>query len=338
MSTSKLLLPAAVAAFFIVSCSSDHAPEENTNRMMDSTMAYFGEESQSDGTSYAAVTSNGPQQTESLKFTSGDSISKVLNTSAAALNILDSTHLFIRTADVKCKVDEVANSTYRVEQVVNGLGGYVSNTQMASTQTWQYSTQVSDDSMKQITKYVVSNTVTIRVPAKHLDSLLKALVPLVQYMDYRTVTVNDITLDQLAKQLEQSRLARYNAMLQDKIIDETAKPDKIMNAADAMLAKQEQMDWAYIESLKLKDQVAFATLNLQLYQPETVSTVMIFNERPQPPYEIGIGERIGNSLYAGWKGFSYIISGVVLLWPLWLIGGLVFYFVRRQMRKTAKAA
>lgn len=347
MSTRKILIAATVAAFFIVSCAGDYGPqsEDASNRIADSVSMpddaeAYGYMSQQDNNKPApsGTTKLENEKTEFEFLHKVDSIGMVMNTSAASLNVLDSTHLFIRTADVRCRVGEVANSTYRVERVVNGLGGYVSNTQLASNQTWQQQTQVTDDSIKQVTRFVVTNTVTIRVPAKNLDSLLSALVPLVEYMDYRNVMVNDITLEQLAKQLEQSRLAKYNAMLQDKIVDETNKPDKIMNAADAMLAKQEQMDWAYIESLRLKDQVAYATLSLQLYQPETSSTVMIFHEKPTPPYEIGIGERIGDSVYAGWKGFSYILSGFIILWPLWLIAGLVFYFVRRQMRKTAKVA
>jgi hypothetical protein len=342
MNTLKLLLPATAVAFFIASCGgADYSPE-SANAKMDSTTAFMEQtEEQKYGNAFDNSIEGQSQSTlrNELEFKANlDSIGAVLVSNAASLSVLDSTHLFIRTADVRCRVDEVAGSTYTVEKTVRGLGGYVSNTQLASNQTWQYESQVSDDSLKRTTKFVVTNNVTIRVPAKNLDSLLKALVPLVDYMDYRNVTVNDITLEQIAIQLEQARLAKYNAMLQEKVVDGTAKPDKIMNAAEAMLAKQEQKDLAYIESLRLNDQVAFATVNLQLYQPETTSTVMIYNERPAPPYEIGIGERLGDSLYAGWKGFSYIISGFVVLWPLWLIAGIAFYFIRRQLRKAAKAA
>jgi hypothetical protein len=348
MSTQKLLLPVVVTTFLLASCGGASAPEDEAKRLNDysqmadstavSTEGFIGYEDGNANNAPPSIADNKALRNEPEFKSNLDSIGAVLVSNAASMNALDSTHLFIRTADVRCRVDEVANSTYTVEKTVNSLGGYVSNTQLASNQTWQYQTQVSDDSLRQITKYVVTNNVTIRVPAKNLDSLLKALVPLVDYMDYRNVTVNDITLEQIAIQLEQARLAKYNAMLQEKVVDQTSKPDKLMDAAAAMLAKQEQKDLAYLESLRLNDQVAFATVNLQLYQPETTSTVMIYNERPQPPYEIGIGERLADSLYAGWKGFSYILSGIVILWPLWLIGGLVFYFVRRQMKKAAKAA
>ena len=345
MTTLKLLLPAAVVAMFIVSCAADSEPHNAANHEdanYDSVSAYM-ETPEAVGNGTPADNSSVTQSERLLKNeidfkASLDSIGKVLVSNAASVTALDSSHLFIRTADVRCRVDEVAGSTYTVEKVVNGLGGYVSNTQLASNQTWQYETQVSDDSLKRTTKYVVTNNVTIRVPAKNLDSLLKALVPLVDYMDYRNVTVNDITLEQIAIQLEQARLAKYNAMLQEKVVDGNSKPDKIMTAAESMLAKQKAKDLAYIESLRLNDQVAFATVNLQLYQPETTSTIMVYNERPAPPYEIGIGERLCDSLYAGWKGFSYILSGIVVLWPLWLIAGVALYFIRRQMKKAAKAA
>lgn len=341
MSTKTHLLAAAsIAAFFIASCAADHAPEsaDKGNAQMDSVSSespYALKPDVEELRNEMQLTESEQQELESLS--KADSIGKVLPTSSAALNKLDSTHMFIRTADVRCRVNEVADATYKVEDVVNDLGGYVSDTKLASNTTWQQSTQISDDSVKQVTHYQVSNTITIRVPARNLDSLLRALVPLVQYMDYRNVNVNDITLEQLGKQLEQKRLAVYNAMIKDKVVDETNKPDKIMNAADAILAKQALADNAFLESLRLSDQVAYATLNLQLYQPETSEVALLFREKPVEPYEPGVGDRISEAAYAGWKGFSYFLAGIVLLWPLWVIGAGVFIFVRWQMRKRAKA-
>jgi hypothetical protein len=271
------------------------------------------------------------------KITS-DSIKSVLKSSAASVTRLDSTHLFIRTADVRCRVDEVANATYQVETTVRNLGGYVNDTRLLTTQNWQHEVRTDPDSVKRSSSYHVSNNLIIRVPAKNLDSLLSAIAPLVEYMDYRNINVHDITLDQIAKQLEQKRLATYNAMLQNKIVDQNAKPDKIMNAADAMLAKQEQADNAYLESLRLNDKVEFATLNLQLYQPEVIKTSIVFLEEPQASYTASIGARLLHSLEAGWTGFSYLLAGIVLLWPLWLIGGITWFIVRRWQRRRATAS
>lgn len=345
MSTKTQFLAAAtiVAAFFIASCAGDaEAPQDYAESSADSVMARSPYDQDASTTARNEWKSDAPpsvqKETEAEASNRVDSIGKVLNTSAAGLNRLDSSHLFIRTADVRCRVDEVAGATYRVEDVVKDLGGYVSDTKLSSNQTWQQQTQVTDDSIKQVTRYVVNNTLTIRVPARNLDSLLRALVPLVQYMDYRNVNVNDITLNQLSQQLEQKRIAMYNAMLKEKVIDGNTKAQNIMDAAAAMLARQEQADNAFLESLRLKDQVAYATLTLQLYQPESSVTTMIFHEKPMEPYEAGIGERIADSAYAGWKGFSYLLAGIVLLWPLWLIGATVLIVVRWQMKKRATKA
>ncbi len=345
MSHKTHLLAAVIAAFFIASCGASDSEAPNSaeyaeTKMMDSTSSAGNsgyEQALRDQSSvYNEGDANKIQSELELK-SSQDSIRMVLNTTAAGLNVLDSTHMFIRTADVRCRVAEVANSTYKVEDVVKNLGGYISDTKLASNQTWQQQVPISEDSMKQITKFNVVNTITIRVPAKHLDSLLRALVPLVQYMDYRNVNVNDITLEQLAKQMEQRRLAQYNALIQSKVVDQTNKADKIMNAAESMLAKQAQSDNAYLESLRLNDRVLYATLNLQFYQPEKTSTTIVFREKPLEPYYAGIGARLSQSLYAGWKGFSYFLAGLALLWPLWVIGAGVWIIVRWQLKKRAKA-
>lgn len=267
-----------------------------------------------------------------------DSLKTVLKSSAASITRLDSTHMFVRTADVRCRVKEVADATYSIEKSVRDLGGYVNDTRLTTTQNWRHEVRTDPDSIKRSSSYSVGNNIIIRIPARNLDSLLSALAPLVEYMDYRNVNVNDITLEQLSKQLEQKRLATYNAMLQSKVVDQNVKPDKLMNAADAMLARQEQSDNAYLESLRLNDKVEFATLNLQLYQPEVIATSMIFIEEPQPPYTASIGSRLLSSLEAGWTGFSYFLSGIVLLWPLWLIGGITWYIVRRWQRRRTTTA
>ncbi len=281
---------------------------------------------------------NSNQKIADNEYRFGDSIAKVVQSTAAELNILDSTHMFIRTADVRCRVNDVENSTYEVENAVKQLEGYISDTKLSSTQTWQQIIPISEDSLQQIIKFNVVNTITIRVPAKNLDSLLRSLVPLVQYMDYRNVNVNDITLEQLSNQMEQTRLAKYNAMIQSKVVDQTNKADKIMVAAEAMLEKQARSDNAYLESLRLTDRVLYATLNLQIYQPEKTASAILYREKPIEPYSEGIGARLSASLYTGWNGFSYLLSGIALLWPLWFIACAAWLIVRWQLKKKVKVA
>lgn len=327
MTTRSLLPIIAISTLVLGSCgSADYNAE--SKQVADSASTYYEAPPGVNESSENKISEMYQQSAATA-----DSIKTVLKSSAASMNRLDSTHMFVRTADVRCRVDEVADATYSVEKTVRELGGYVNDTRLSTTQNWQHEVRTDPDSVKRSSSYRVANNLVIRVPAKNLDSLLSALAPLVQYMDYRNVNVNDITLEQLAKQLEQKRLAVYNAMLQSKVVDQNVKPDKLMNAADAMLAKQEQADNAYLESLRLNDKVEFATLNLQLYQPEVITTSMVFIEEPQPPYTASIGARLLNSLEAGWTGFSYILSGIVLLWPLWLIGGITWYIVRRWQRR-----
>lgn len=345
MSYKTNFFAAASVAFFITSCSSaDRESPKNTGYnpapIDPSTAVVESSDATKDQLAWANYepAGNANNKIVNSEYRFGDSIAKVVQTTAAELTILDSTHMFIRTADVRCRVSEVANSTYEVEDAVKQLGGYISDTKLSSTQTWQQQIPISKDSLQQITKFSVVNTITIRVPAKNLDSLLRSLVPLVQYMDYRNVNVNDITLEQLSNQMEQTRLAKYNAMIQSKVVDQTNKADKIMVAAEAMLEKQTRSDNAYLESLRLTDRVLYATLNLQIYQPEKTASAILYREKPIEPYNEGIGSRLSSSLYAGWNGFSYLLSGIALLWPLWFIACAAWLIIRWQLKKKVKVA
>ena len=67
---------------------------------------------------------------ESMKM---DSTSVALvSSSAAVVNKKDSTHKFIRTADLKFKVKSVIKSTYNIEDLTARQGGFVTYTNLSS--------------------------------------------------------------------------------------------------------------------------------------------------------------------------------------------------------------
>src|SRR5665647_1186990 len=55
-----------------------------------------------------------------------------ISSSAAVENGKDTTHKFIRTADLKFKVKSVIKSTYNIEDITNRQGGFVTYTNLTS--------------------------------------------------------------------------------------------------------------------------------------------------------------------------------------------------------------
>ncbi|MGB4770140.1 MAG: hypothetical protein WBP58_01690, partial [Chitinophagaceae bacterium] len=64
---------------------------------------------------------------------------------------------FIRTADIRFKVNDVQRTTTRIEDIVRKNKGYVAYTHLASTTENSDQQQVSKDSNLVVTYYTVSN-------------------------------------------------------------------------------------------------------------------------------------------------------------------------------------
>jgi hypothetical protein len=259
---------------------------------------------------------------------------KPMSSSSAVENSRDSIHQFIRTADAKFKVDNVARATYRIEDITSQLGGYVSYTNLTSKVNSKYSTAVSADSSLQTTNYDVQNTMIIRVPNTMLDSAMKSLAPLVAYLDFRQIKANDAALQLLSNRLKQARIAKHEARMNQAIDENRKKLNETTDAQEALLNRQEQADNALIDNLGLTDQVKFSTINLSLYQDETSERAMIFNEKSVTPYQPGLITQLTEAAQFGWNLFTAIVVFAVRLWPVLFIG-LAVIFGYRRFRKIA---
>ena len=254
-----------------------------------------------------------------------------LRSSAAVEDGRDSIHQFIRTADVKCKVKNVQNATYQIEDVVRQLGGYVSYTSLTSTVDNKTDVPVSADSSLQSTYYNVQNTMIIRVPNTDLDSALKAITPLVAYLDFRLIKANDAALQMLANKLKQQRIAKHEDRINHAIDERGKKLNETANAEDNLLDKQEQADNAKIDNLSLNDQVKFSTINLSLYQPQTIERALVCNGKNIKPYEAGLLTQLLEAAQFGWNLFETLLVVFVRLWPL-LIGAVIIFAGYRKWK------
>ncbi len=274
------------------------------------------------------------QQDPTLPFY-GSSPSPSLTSSAAVENNRDSTHSFICTADIKCKVTNVPNTTYAIEDITRQLGGYISYTNLTSTVDANTTIAVSADSSLQTNYYTVQNSMIIRVPNTNLDSALKAITPLVAHLDFRVIKANDAALQMLANKLKQQRIARHEDRLNHAIDEHGKKLSETANAEDGLLDRQEQSDNAKIDNLSLNDQVKFSTINLALYQPQAVERTLIYNEKSIKPYEPGLLLQLKEAAQFGLSLFEELLVIFVKLWPLTIGGILIFVGYRRLKLKVA---
>jgi Domain of unknown function (DUF4349) len=257
--------------------------------------------------------------------------SKSVISSNAAIEPKRSSRKFIRTADIKFKVKNVPQSTYAIENATTKFGGFVTNTNLQSTISDKDEVKISQDSAMVTTKYAVENNITIRVPNSKLDTVIKTIAKQIDFLDYRIIKADDISLQMLSNELTQNRKSNHETRLTTAIEKKGKKLNDIVNAEDNLETKQEENDNSKLENLSLKDQVNFSTLTLQLYQRETVKQEKIANAIV---FRQNIGSQILDSLTTGWYFLEGIIAFIIQLWSIILIGFLIWFGYKKFKNKT----
>jgi hypothetical protein len=145
-------------------------------------------------------------QTEAMEETveETEDVAKVASSSAAE-EPKNTNRKFLRTADIKLKVKNVANSTENIENATNKFGGFVTYTNLESNINEKTETRVSQDSILETLKYTVTNTMTIRVPSTKLDTLVKTIAKEIDFLDARLIKAEDVTLLLLSNEMARKR-------------------------------------------------------------------------------------------------------------------------------------
>lgn len=261
-----------------------------------------------------------------------DSLNANVISSSAAVEPKNSTRKFIRTADIKFKVKNTAQSTYAIENATNKFGGFVTYTNLQSAISDKSETKISQDSTLETTRYTVENNITIRVPNTRLDTVIKTIAKQIDFLDYRVIKADDVSLKILANQMTQNRGNENEERLENAIDNKGKKLNSIIDAEENLAGKKEQNDNSKLDNLSLKDQVNFSTLTLQIYQRETIKQEMVANEKSINAYRPNIGLQILDSLKTGWFMLEGIIAFIVQLWAIILIGFLVLLGYKKFLK------
>ena len=253
--------------------------------------------------------------------------------SSAAVEQKDSKQKFIRTADIKFKVKNVVKSTYAIENATQKFGGFVSYTNLQSTINNQIKTKISQDSTLETTKYTVENNITIRVPNTQLDTVIKTIAKQIEFLDFRVIKADDVSLKLLSQQLSKKRSATTEKRIEKAIDSKGKKINDIVEAENTLANQKEANDNNTIENLSLQDQINFSTITLQLYQNETVKQEIIASEKDSSSYKPNLGIQILDSLKTGWYILETIFVFMITIWPLLLIGFGGFFLYKKYGKK-----
>lgn len=276
------------------------------------------------------------EEKASIEKAKEDSLMTVMSSSAAVETGRDTTRKFIRTAQMKFRVKNVITTTYRVEDLVGDAGGYVSYTNLHSDIDYKTITPVSADSLLETLHYTVSDEMTLRVPNTKLDSLLKAMARYVDYLDYRIIKANDVSLQIITNRMSRARMDKHEERLEKAIDTKGLKPNEKAYAEDRLFNKEAQADAATIATISMQDQVDYSTVSLTIYQREGVKRTVIANDKNIDAYEPGMGLQLLDALKLGWKMLVKLLVLVADCWALVALAVGLFLLFRKYGERLKK--
>lgn len=251
---------------------------------------------------------------------------------SSAVTYTDAQRRFIRTANVEFRVRDVYRSALAIEDIVAAQGGFVTKNDITSQIESVQSRPSGDGKLIELATYTTRGLLQVRVPSENTQRFLRTIVTQIEFLDRRQFEAVDAQFELLRQQLAQQR----NQEAQQALGEATAEGGKLGQKAEAIAERNDAKagrDEALIAQKTFEDQVAFATIDLSLYQPPQIRRTQRLDvdaviRREGPSFFA----RAGHALSMGWYGLLTALVVALKLWPLWLVLLAVGLLGRRLRR------
>ena len=215
----------------------------------------------------------------------------------------------IRTATVRLRAENHAESVDEARQLVTAAGGFVGN----------------EDSQRYADR--VETTLTLRVPNPRFDSLLTAVSNLDGEVESRSVAVDDVTrqVADVSARLETKRAAEVQYR---ELLSRSGSIEDVLAVQTRLQQVREEIESTEAQLRALRDQVSLSTIRLTVFEASAAG----ITSGP------GFFARAGRSIVDGWEAVLEVTLGLLTLWPFLLLGGALAWVTRRRWRGWKAAA
>lgn len=268
---------------------------------------------------------------QEASITPGTPTQAQLASSAATYS--DAQRRFIRTAQAQFRVKDVYESALAIEDAVAVQGGFVVRNQIGAEVGQVQRRPKGGGKLVELAEYTVRGHLSVRVPSDKAQAFLRSIVSQMEFLDQRNFEAADAQFTLLRQQLAYQR----SQQVQQALGEAVQQGGKLGQKADVIVARGDALsarDEALVTQKEFEDRVAYATLDLSLYQAPRIrqselTDVEAVFEQNSPGFFV----RLGDSLRTGWYGVLEAFIRAVKLWPLWLLVGLAI-LAFRHLRKA----
>jgi hypothetical protein len=170
----------------------------------------------------------------------------------------------------------------------------------------------------------VNFNIVIRVPTENFQSMIDGVSNGVDYFDQKEISRKDVTEEfvdlqarlKAKRQLEE----RYLQLLKQ------AKNVKEMLEIERELSKiREEIEAKEGRLQYLQNKVSLSTIYINFYKTTSSKGV-----------SMSYGQKMVNALKGGWNGISVFFLGLLYIWPLLLVIGILTFILRRYLKRLKK--
>lgn len=212
-----------------------------------------------------------------------------------------------KTADLNITVDDYKKARIEIEKIVKSGNGYI------GSENEQNST------------YSITNDMVIRVVNKDFDAMVTKLLTIASNVNSKNISAEDVTAEFVDIQSRLKSKKEIEKRYVD-ILQKASKVSDILEIEEKIGEIREEIEAKEGELKLLSDQVDYSTININFHQEFEYT----------PTDKPGFFGRLGTAFGNGWSGFLSFVVGMVYAWPLWVIIGLISYFLVRFIKRKIK--
>jgi hypothetical protein len=210
----------------------------------------------------------------------------------------------IKNGEVSFQVNSLSATKQKIESALKAKGGYISK-----ENSYDYSNNPTEE-------------LIVRIPAKDFDNFLVEVLNGVEKIDYKRVDIEDVT-EQFVDIEARLKSKRQLETKYSELLIKASNMEDILKIQKEMEIIREDIESSEGRLKYLNNQVGYSTLKIIYYEHKLSSG---FN----------FGGKMGNALKDGSTGFLWFLIFMVQLWPLWVIGFLIWRFIIWLIRRNRK--
>lgn len=227
----------------------------------------------------------------------------------------------IKTADLRCRVSDVVSATAGIEKLVTSMNGIVVESQLRNEQSSSHEFAYSIDSLKRVTRYTPVASLTLKVPAPYMDTVVRSLMASASLISHRVLKDSDVTLDYLRNQLHNKADETTARKL------EHTKAEKELDITRYEDAKKDEVIDRTINNMAIDEKVLYSSITVELFQPEVADIQVVLNpdRLSRPP----LATAAVVALNRGAEFFRALLLFFLSIWPAFVLGALGWFAYRK---------